>query len=161
MGVSVLNRAGTKMLCLNWCRVNLLLLCSFICFSIVFSSALMLTCHPSSFVCPHCQVSCECQGFASISWTVTPSAAGTIEFQANGQIGDIKSSTDGLYTGILCDANFLADNPGESTLTSRLNFTFTDRVTVVCIDNRSPPMMVTLQRAGNYYKPCLLTIATV
>ena len=90
-----------------------------------------------------------------------PSGTGSLEFEADGEIGEIRSSTDGLYTGILSDANFLIENPQDSTLTTKLNFTFTDRVTVVCIDNRSPPMMVTLQRAGNYYKPCLLTIVTV
>ena len=108
----------------------------------------MLNCHQRAVTCPDSPVSCECQGFVFHRWF-----AGTeevFELSVNDEIGVAVESTvfNVLYHGVVCSA----DTTGvieNRVLVTRLNFTFTNRVDLICVDVIGP-IMTTLQEASRY-----------
>ena len=102
--------------------------------SILSVSARFLTCSPSNFTCPGSVVSCECQEARLIViWTVTSSESELLDvtYRISSVVGVPTSPRDG-YTVVLCDVD---RSVVPTTLTSRLNFTFTEDVNVTCQEN--------------------------
>ena len=128
-----------------------------ICTILPADTASLLTCDPSNFTCPDSPVSCECQGVASLEWTVTSTATGSVLSHMNyldtNAVGSV-SSTDG-FTGVLC--NVTLDPPISgfqiTRLTSKINFTLTENVIVQCRDNVQPNL-VFLYRACELVVQC-------
>ena len=113
------------------------------------SSASSLTCTPSNFTCPGSVVSCECQGAAvSLRWVVTSSAEMTEllrEAYTDTDATGVVTSANG-YTRVLCSVERPIN--GTITLTSRLDFTFGEDVSVECLGNIRSVGTATLQTAG-------------
>ena len=118
----------------------------FVCSFLSVSAVNLLTCSPSNFTCPGSVVNCECQTRLALRWTVTSQVA-EIEllretYINSRDIGDVTSMNG--YTVVLCSV----DTSGEISLfTSKLNFTFTENVSVTCQGGIST-VTATLQTAG-------------
>ena len=106
-------------------------------------SALTLTCHQPEFTCPNSPVSCECQGFVRLTWSVIASASGTAFQIGLGPGGSIVSI--GSYTVVLCNVTGIDSIP---YLSSKLNFTLSENTSVECNDNTVETERVSLQMAG-------------
>ena len=106
-------------------------------------SALTLTCHQPEFTCPNSLVSCECQGFVRLMWSVIASASGTAFQIGLGPGGSIVSI--GSYTVVLCNVTGIDSIP---YLSSKLNFTLSENTSVECNDNTVETERVSLQMAG-------------
>ena len=120
-----------------------LVYCSF--FSV--SAVNLLTCSPSNFTCPGSVVNCECQARSALRWTVTSQVAGEEllrETYINDRdIGVVTSPSVNGYTVVLCSVDTSGAIP---IFTSKLNFTFTENVSVTC--QGITTATATLQTAG-------------
>ena len=104
-----------------------------------------------NFTCPGSPVSCECQGLITLIWTITFSATGSsvlddpqgIEFTVDDSIGS--SSSNNGFIGVLSN---ISGSSFESTLTSKLYFSFSASITVNCRDNFVGRGTLSLQGAG-------------
>ena len=106
----------------------------------------MLTCR-SNFTCPGSPVVCECGGLISTRWTVTSANGRELVLLDLGLNHDTSTSDDGLYYGIVCTST----GDGQMTIvTSKLNFTFTENVSVQCTDNDGDMDMFPLHKAGQH-----------
>ena len=111
----------------------------------------LLRCNQPHFTCPDSLVSCECQGVASLEWTITSMTTGSELFHknylGNDAIGSA-SSTNG-FTTVLC--NVTLDPPIQglrfTRLSSKLNYSLATNVNVHCRDNTRSDS-VSLYRAG-------------
>ena len=106
----------------------------------------MLTCHQRAVTCPGSPVSCECQGFVFHRWFAGNERV--LELSVNNETGVPVESTisNVLYHGVVCSAD--TTGPLENrVLVSRLNFTFTDHIDLMCVDVLGP-IMTTLQKAS-------------
>ena len=120
----------------------------FVCSFLSVSAVEILTCSPSNFTCPGSVVSCECQARAALRWTVTSQVAGEEllreTYTNDRDIGVVTSPNMNGYTVVLCSV----DTSGDIFLfTSKLNFTFTENVSVTCQGGIST-VTATLQTAG-------------
>ena len=105
----------------------------------------LLTCSPSNFTCPGSVVNCECQARTVLRWTVTSQVAeellSIITYINSRDIGVVTSMNG--YTVVLCSV----DTSGAiSVFNSKLNFTFTENVSVTC--QGITTATATLQTAG-------------
>ena len=112
---------------------------------------------PSNFTCPDSSraVNCECQARSALRWTVTSQVTGEellrVTYGSISFIGVVTSPNMNGYTVVLCSV----DTSGTISLfTSKLNFTFTENVSVTC--EGISTAIATLQTAGeklmNEYK---------
>ena len=96
------------------------------------STSLFLTCSPSSLIiCPGSFVNCECQARSRLRWTVTSQVTGEelLSETYTNSIIDVCSPNMNGYTVVLCSV----DTSGAfSIFTSKLNFMFTENVSVTC-----------------------------
>ena len=107
----------------------------------------LLTCSPSNFICPGSIINCECQARSALRWTVTSQVAGEEllreSYTNSRDIGVVTSPNMNGYTVVLCSV----DTSGAISLfTSKLNFTFTENVSVTC--QGITTAAATLQTAG-------------
>lgn len=112
-------------------------------------SAFMPTCHQPNFTCPNSPVSCDCQGFVRLLWSVSRPVNGSEQVITRigfGPVDSIGAITTILgYTALVC--NVTGDGEGR-LLVSKLNFTLSEpSIHVDCAD-RSARGRVSLQAAG-------------
>ena len=114
-------------------------------------SASSLACSPSNFICPDSSsaISCECQATTGLRWTVTSLTGNnpevlSVTYSSGDTVGPASSSSMNGYTVVLCDV----DSTNPPTLTSTLNFAFTEDVNVVCLANNGDVSTTTFQTAG-------------
>ena len=131
------------------------------------SSASALSCIPSNFICPETPdsvVSCECHGATtSLRWRVTSSTGTQLlrETYFDTDITGVSASANG-YTIVLCSV--VTGIRGINLLTSRLNFTFAEGVSVECLGNIRYIGRATLQTAGKiivataYMHACIIVL---
>ena len=106
-----------------------------------------LSCTPSNSTCPGSVVSCECQGATtSLRWIVTSSTGTELlrETYTDTDATGVVTSANG-YTRVLCSVERI---DGFNTLTSKLNFTFGEDVSVECLGNVRSVGTATLQTPG-------------
>ena len=111
------------------------------------SAVEFLTCSPSNFTCPGSVVNCECQARSLLRLTVTSQVTGgeLLEktYSNMRDIGVVTSPNMNGYTVVLCSV----DTSGAiSIFTSKLNFMFTENVSVTC--QGITTVTATLQTAG-------------
>ena len=107
------------------------------------SAVNLLTCSQSNFTCPGSVVNCECQAEPLLRWEVTSQITGREllrEAYTNDRDIGVVTSMNG-YTVVLCSAD-----TSTFIFTSKLNFTFTENVSVTC--EGSSTVTATLQTAG-------------
>ena len=111
------------------------------------SAVNLLTCSPSNFICPGSVVNCECQARSALRWTVTSQVAGEEllreTYTTSRDIGVVTSPNMNGYTVVLCSVDISGALP---ILTSKLNFMFTENVSVTC--EGIATVTATLQTAG-------------
>ena len=94
------------------------------------SAVEFLTCSPSNFTSPGSVVNCECQARSAL---VTSQVAGEEllreTYTNDRDIGVVTSPNMNGYTVVLCSVNTSGVLP---IFTSKLNFTFTENVSVTC-----------------------------
>ena len=110
------------------------------------SAVNLLTCSPSNFTCPGSVVNCECQARTALRWTVTSQMTGgeilRKTYTDSDPIGVVTSPNMNGYTVVLCSII----SGGLPIFTSKLNFTFTENVSVTC--QGITTATATLQTAG-------------
>ena len=118
-----------------------LVLSLLVCISSV--SAVNLTCSASNFTCPGSVVKCECQAEISLEWRVMTTSQMTAEDLLSVMYTNdrgVMTSMNG-YTVVLCSVD-----TNNFIFTSKLNFTFTENVSVTC--QGISTATATLQTAG-------------
>ena len=118
----------------------------FVCFSFLSVPAVnLLTCSQSNFTCPGSVVNCECQARTALWWEATSQVTGgellSVTYTNDRDIGVVTSMNG--YTVVLCSAD-----TSTFIFTSKLNFTFTENVSVTC--QGISTVTATLQTAGEY-----------
>lgn len=109
-------------------------------------SAFTLTCHQPEFACTNSPVSCDCQGFIRLTWSVVTPDGGTNFRIGFGSLG--QTATVGRFSAVVCNAT---DIGSSLFLSSKVNFTLSENINVECSDNTVGPERVSLQVAGNDY----------
>jgi hypothetical protein len=79
----------------------------------------------------------------NIRWTLLSASGSELAEITITSAGFISGSSDD-YTGILCGVS------EDSILTSKLNFSLTESIDVLCQDNNQAPANVTLQMASKH-----------
>ena len=96
------------------------------------SAVEFLTCIPDHYS-PGSVVNCECQARAALRWTVTSQVAGEELLRETytdcRDIGVVTSPNMNGYTAVLCSVDTSGALP---IFTSKLNFMFTENVSVTC-----------------------------
>ena len=111
----------------------------------------LLTCNQPHFTCPNSLVSCECQGVASLEWTITSMTTGSELFHKNYLGNDAigtASSTNG-FTSVLCNV-IPIQGLRFTRLSSKVNFSLATNVNVHCRDNTRSDS-VSLYRTGEIF----------
>ena len=126
--------------------MSVLIAIYFVCSFLSVSAVDILTCSPSNFTCPGSVVNCECQATSLLRWTVTSLVNEELlekTYSNMRDIGVVTSPNMNGYTVVLCSV----DTSGDfSIFTSKLNFTFTENVSVTC--QGITTVTATLQTAG-------------
>ena len=121
----------------------------FYCCFLSVSAVNLLTCSPSNFTCPGSVVNCECQARTALRWTVTSQVAEeellSITYTNSRDIGVVTSPNMNGYTVVLCSVDIYTSG-AISVFNSKLNFTFTENVSVTC--EGITTAIATLQTAG-------------
>ena len=119
-----------------------------VCISLV-SAVDILTCSPSNFTCPGSVVNCECQAITALRWIVTSQMTGgellREVYVDSRDIGVVTSPKMNGYTVFLCSVH-VDTGGGLPIFTSKLNFIFTENVSVTC--EGTTTVTATLQTAG-------------
>ena len=128
--------------------MSILIAIYFVCSSFLSVSAVnLLTCSPSNFTCPGSVVNCECQARSALRWTATSQMTGgellRETYIDSRDIGDVTSPNMNGYTVVLCSVD---TSGGLPIFNSKLNFTFTENVSVTC--QGITTVTTTLQTAG-------------
>ena len=118
------------------------------------SSAALLMCDPGNITCPDNPVRCRCRGSNRINWRVTFSNGSEVYSSLcsmNSPNAVIANSMNGV-TGLLCNITEgpLVNGFPSTMVTSEVDVTLSENVTVMCTDSSTMPDTTILWRVGKY-----------